>query len=391
MKIAHLSDTHLGYAGVGVQRYVEDPYRPGISIRQQEADIMDGFREAIDRILERVQPDLVIHSGDLFDHAHPTPHAIDFAMRQLRRLGDVGIPLVVVEGDHSSPRIPGQGQVLRLLLHLPLVHVACGNYTPVRIANLVIHGLPHRAVAQGYNIDTSTLASDCAHILLTHGVAEGYPYYNTTRLAASLPVRDQAEHFAYIALGHYHRFSQVKDTDRAFYAGATALVAQSDFHPGYSFGFNVVELGAKSPKVRRELLTTRPMHAYGLHDACNLSARDILTYIQRQVEAVSPQQAYCQVIIDRIDPPARRELSLHELSSLFEGHSALYIQCRVRELTVDEVDRSVESTSPMARFQRLAQAQQGDSKFNEAVRDLGISILSEAQTLLNAEDVQGGE
>ena len=57
---------------MGVQQYVEDPYRPGIFIRQQEADIMDGFRNAIDRIIEYVRPKVVIHSGDLFDHAHPT-------------------------------------------------------------------------------------------------------------------------------------------------------------------------------------------------------------------------------------------------------------------------------------------------------------------------------
>lgn len=74
MKIVHLSDTHLGYPGHGLQRRVEDDRRPGLLIQQQEADLLARLEEAIDRIVDRVRPALVIHSGDLFDSARPSAY-----------------------------------------------------------------------------------------------------------------------------------------------------------------------------------------------------------------------------------------------------------------------------------------------------------------------------
>ena len=352
---------------------------------------MNGFRQAIDRIIDRVRPDAVLHSGDLFDHSHPTPHAIDFAMRQIRRLGEANIPLVVVEGDHSAPRIAGQGQVLRLLLHLPHIHVVCGDYAQVEIGDLAIHVVPHRAAARGFEFDPKHLDVRKANILLSHAVADGLPYYQTKRYAAPLAVRDVAGLFDYVALGHCHRYCQVKNTNRAFYSGTTAMVAQADFQPGSSFGFNVVKLGATVPVVSRELLSTRPMHSYGLHDARGLSSQDVLTFLQRQTEAVSPKDAYCQVNLDGLEPLARRELSVQEVSSLFQGHSSLQVHLHVRGLTQEEVTNTLQESSPVARFQRLAQGLEGTEQFKEEVRSHGISILREAQTLLNSEDTAGNE
>ena len=51
MKLVHLSDTHLGYRGQGIEKMVEDPWRPGVPIRQREADLMLGLIRAVDRIL----------------------------------------------------------------------------------------------------------------------------------------------------------------------------------------------------------------------------------------------------------------------------------------------------------------------------------------------------
>lgn len=185
MKLVHISDTHLGYGGVGPQRHVEDPSRTGILIRQQEADIMIGFQQAIDRIVENIRPDLVVHSGDLFDHSHPTPQSIDFAMRQIRRLSEARIPFVIVEGDHSSPRILGQGQVLRLLLHLPGVFVVCDAAAQIRLPGILIHAIPHRAVEERVS-ESISLDEGSFNILVAHGVADGCPFYNTSRRAASL-------------------------------------------------------------------------------------------------------------------------------------------------------------------------------------------------------------
>ena len=352
---------------------------------------MDGFRLAIDRIVGDLRPDVVVHSGDLFDHAHPTPHAVDFAMRQLRRLSDARIPLVIIEGDHSSPRIPGQGQVLRILSHLPMVDVVCDGYGRVDVGDVAIHAVPHRAVAMGFVLDENAIDAGKINILLAHAVAEGYPYYNTARLAAPLTLRQSGHLYDYIALGHHHRFSQIDSCECAFYAGSTALVARGDFRPGYQFGFNLADFDSGTMRVQRVTLPTRPMHSYGLHDAAGLSPREVMTFIGRQVEAVSPKEADCQIVIDGLEPVTRRDLTVQDIAKFFSGHASMSIWLRVRELTGEEVSESASETSPAARFQRLAGQVTGNEIFREAVRAAGVSILEEAQSLITAEDAERSE
>src|SRR5260370_16558509 len=119
MKLVHLSDTHLGYRGQGIEKMVDDPWRPGVPIRQREADLMLGLIRAVDRILEQPHPDVVLHSGNLFDTARPTAHLLDFAMTQLRRLAEAGIPFRIAYANPSTPPAPTHPPPLPPPPHLP--------------------------------------------------------------------------------------------------------------------------------------------------------------------------------------------------------------------------------------------------------------------------------
>ena len=59
MKFAHLADTHLGYRQFGLLEREKDFYK---------------IDKIIDKIIEKVQ--FLIHSGDLFDSARPSPSAL---------------------------------------------------------------------------------------------------------------------------------------------------------------------------------------------------------------------------------------------------------------------------------------------------------------------------
>lgn len=61
MKFAHLADTHLGYRQFG--------------LLEREKDFYEVFDKIIDKIIEE-KVDFVIHSGDLFDSARPSPSAL---------------------------------------------------------------------------------------------------------------------------------------------------------------------------------------------------------------------------------------------------------------------------------------------------------------------------
>ena len=379
MKLVHLSDTHLGYRGQGIEKMVEDPWRPGVPIRQREADLMLGLIRAVDRILEQSHPDVVVHSGNLFDTARPTAHLLDFAMTQLRRLTEAGIPVVIVEGNHSSPRDRSHGHALRLLAHLPRVQVICHCAKRVQVGTILLHAFPHRALLGGILPDQANLDTNCYNVLIAHGVADGLPFYKTGRPAIDIDIARCAAWYDYIALGHCRRFAQVAGTTTAFYAGSTAMVTSGDFRPGHAFGFNRVIFDGLTITIEREELKTRPMHAYGLDDASELSSADVLTYLERQLTAVPPDGAYCQVIVEQLDPLVRRALSARVVEELFASAAGLMVSLHAREQRWDAVRSSLlEGGDAVARFHQLVAQMDGDAAFREAVDTFGTNLLAQA-------------
>ena len=68
MRIAHLSDTHLGHMRYG-------KVVPETGINQREQDVYDAFERVVDGILAD-EPDIVVHTGDLFDSPRPANRAV---------------------------------------------------------------------------------------------------------------------------------------------------------------------------------------------------------------------------------------------------------------------------------------------------------------------------
>src|SRR5918999_5137062 len=98
VRIAHISDTHLGYT-----RYAKLCPRTGRN--QREIDVQEAYARAVDAILER-DVDLVIHSGDVFDSVRPATHVIIGFLKQTARItARASIPYLVAAGNHETPRL----------------------------------------------------------------------------------------------------------------------------------------------------------------------------------------------------------------------------------------------------------------------------------------------
>lgn len=388
MKIVHMSDTHLGHTGQGIQGQVDSSWVVGLKLRQREADVMQALVGAIDKIIEQIQPDLVIHSGDLFDNARPTAHTLNFAMTQFTRLSQAGIPVVLIEGNHSYPRDRSHGHVLQMLNHIPRMTVIFDDVATLRHENIVIHTFPHRALTLGKMPSLSEIDHRFQNVLVMHGVADGLDFFKMGRSVPDLPIQSCAHWFDYVALGHYHRFAQIPNTDRAFYAGSTAMITWRDFRPGHKFGVNVITLAGRSSTVERALLETRPMHAYGLDNAEGLASNEVLEYLSRQAGAISPTNAYCRVVVERLDPLARRQLPMREVEAIFSNAAGLQINLHAREQHWDAIHADLlEGGDPASRFAHLVAQTDGDDLFRDEVVGLGQSLLIEASTQVNAEDV----
>ncbi len=219
MKIAHLADLHLGFR----QYHRQTP----AGINQREADVANAFRRTVDGVIA-ARPDAVIIVGDLFHAVRPTNFSIVFAFRQLQRLREElpDAPLILVAGNHDTPRSSETGSILRLYEELG-IHVAADE--PRRIVfpelDLSVLAVPYSAMFAPEKPVLRVDGPEKYQVLALHGETPGlYPYDRTEYAAAIVdPEVLEREPWTYVALGHYHVQSRVGE--RTWYSGALEYVS----------------------------------------------------------------------------------------------------------------------------------------------------------------------
>ena len=289
MKLAHIADPHLGIR----QYHRQTP----AGINQREADVAHAFRAAVDGVIE-ASPDAVILAGDLFHSVRPTNAAIVFAFRQLQRLREAlpDAPLVLIAGNHDTPRSTETGSILRLFQELG-VDVATDEarrfvYPALDLSVLAV---PHQALVSGTRPLLRPEGPERHRVLVLHGEVEGvFPGDRSVAEygGALLGLAEMApEAWSYVALGHYHVQHQV--APRAWYAGSLEYVspnlwgelADEAEHGLSGKGWLLVDLdrGAverRAVPLARAVLDLEPIDAEGL-TAAAVSAR-----IQERMRAV---------------------------------------------------------------------------------------------------------
>ncbi|HYT82673.1 MAG TPA: exonuclease SbcCD subunit D [Gemmatimonadales bacterium] len=216
MRLAHLADLHLGF-----RQFDRQTARGG---NQREADVAEAFRRAVDDLLDQ-RPDLIVLAGDIFHSVRPTNAAILFFFQQLQRIR-VGLPetaVVVIAGDHDTPRSSETGTILRLYEALG-VEIAVD--VPRRIVfpklDCAVLAVPHQAVARE---DRPALRPESGgptlNVLVTHGHPPGLgEERGTLEYGGALLPREALapEKWDYVALGHYH--SALSIATNAWYSGS---------------------------------------------------------------------------------------------------------------------------------------------------------------------------
>jgi exonuclease SbcD len=280
MKLAHLADLHLGF-----RQYTRLTPQ---GINQREADVAQAFRRMLDDVAG-ARPDVVVIAGDLFHSVRPTNAAILDSFQQLRRfraqLPDS--PIVVVAGNHDTPRSVETGTILKLFEAVDGVHVAA--HEPRRLVferlGLAVLCVPYIAWSQS---PRPVIARDpgCArNVLVTHREVEGVlPYEAQVALGyGAEPIRRadlQRDEFDYVALGHYHVPTRVDAN--VYYAGGSEYVTTNPWGesaergvaaaPGAK-GWLLVELGKRLKvtfrpiPLARRVIDLEPLHGAGLSAA----------------------------------------------------------------------------------------------------------------------------
>ncbi|HEX9895386.1 MAG TPA: metallophosphoesterase [Gemmatimonadales bacterium] len=223
MKIAHLADVHLGFR----QFHRLTP----LGINQREADVANAFRLAVDGIIT-ARPDAVLLAGDLFHAVRPTNAAIIFAFRQFQRLREAlpEAPIVVIAGNHDTPRSSETGSILKLYEEVG-VDVALDQ--PRRMAwpdlGLSVLAVPHHALRGAERPALHPEGAERHQLLLLHGEIEGvYPPEISGAAWGGLVLPLASLHpgeWSWVGLGHYHVQHEVEP--RVWYSGSLEYVTSN--------------------------------------------------------------------------------------------------------------------------------------------------------------------
>jgi DNA repair protein SbcD/Mre11 len=294
MRIIHLADTHLGY------RQFAGKLDPTRGLNQREVDVYNAWHQAIDIAIER-RPDVVLHAGDLFDSARPSPRAVAEALDGFLKLREADIPTIVIAGNHSTPRFRSGGSVFEILERFGIEAVWNGPRT-IQVDGIAIHALPHEPDAEKLLCDIRELRPDgsaSANVLLLHagleGVRQDYGEVNEIELDPGVLA---AVEYDYIALGHLHRY-QVPQVN-AIYSGSLERLDFADLEGAKGVLEIALSAGAGSDGfVVRHELAVRPMLDVPV-DCRELDPTEVLAAVETAVAGQTVDDAVIRLRLESI-------------------------------------------------------------------------------------------
>jgi DNA repair exonuclease SbcCD nuclease subunit len=245
MRIAHISDTHLG--------------KRQFQLDERENDFYEVFKQAIEKaIKERV--DILIHSGDLFDSPTPPIKALYVFKDILRMVNEKQIRFYCVLGEHDRPK--RRGMPPHKLFELRVLGVNGLEWEEVNgvliagISNL--RGKMVELLRDEIKRFDSIARKYRKSVLVAHQAIDRYlPFEGTYELKEDELPRNAM----YYALGHIHSRS-ISRFGQGFlaYAGSTEILDRDDVSSWAKDGkgFYIVDLEGDEPKVEKIDLDIRP-------------------------------------------------------------------------------------------------------------------------------------
>ena len=229
MKIAHISDIHLGYtSGKKVD--------PVTKTNLREEDGYKALKECFEQIIAEGDIDTVVCTGDFFHSPTPKPKTITVAQNLIRELYKNNIRFVCLAGNHDSTDAVKDIPSSRVL-HIPELGIF-SYIEPYKIYelsdNIVLHLVSHH----GYTEQKETMKNvkpieGKINILCTHGSCYDDNLEMILRSEAEprevvIPENVLSLNWDYTLLGHIHERGWVSSTDgltdtankKVFYGGS---------------------------------------------------------------------------------------------------------------------------------------------------------------------------
>ncbi len=315
MLIAHLADLHLGFRAY-------HRLAPG-GLNARELDVTQAFRAALDATIA-LRPDLVLVAGDIFHTIRPSNTAIAEAFRQFSRLATAlpGVPIVMIAGNHDSPRAVETGSILKLLGEIPGVIAVDDEARAVHLAalNATVLCLPHNALVSGRMPPLEPDPNATRNVLMLHGTITGEVAAQKLGYASEYGGAQLdfsaigAERWDYVALGHYHIATEL--APNVWYAGSTERTSTNIWVETSDKGLVAFDTG--TGQARFHAIPTRPVLDLPRFSAAGLSAPDVDARIRALADAIPGGLAgrIVRLVITDLPRDLFRELDQRQIREL---------------------------------------------------------------------------
>ncbi len=252
MKIVHIADTHLGYSAYN--KRAENGYN------QREEDVINAFIEAVDKIID-LKPDIVLHCGDLFHSVRPTNRIVSKGIEQLLKIYNNKIPLVLISGNHETPKQLYTGSIFNIFEALGLKKelfkiVYKDKYEIFKLDGLTVHAIPQCSNDERFKNELKTIKLDhnTKNVLMLHAGVCGMKEFshgesNELLVDYNWLINSKMD---YIALGHYHGYIPL--SENACFSGSIERLSFNEC--GQKKCFLVIDLSDNQRNIKPIYLDT---------------------------------------------------------------------------------------------------------------------------------------
>ncbi|MFB4427028.1 exonuclease SbcCD subunit D [Streptomyces sp. QL37] len=267
MRFLHTSDWHLGRRFHG----------------EDLIDAQDKILDHICAIARDEQVDALLVAGDIYDRAIPSLDAVRLFSRGLNQMAGLGIPTIMISGNHDSAHRLGVGSALLARADVHLRTDPADTDTPILLksptgsGSVAVYGVPyleptlvrtqleaetgsHQAVLTSaldrIRTDLATRPAGTRSVVLAHAFITGATGCKSER-DISVGGVDHApasvfDGIDYVALGHLHGAQKVND--RIHYSGSPLAYSFSETEHTKSLTLVDLPAGATAPTVTRRVL-----------------------------------------------------------------------------------------------------------------------------------------
>jgi DNA repair exonuclease SbcCD nuclease subunit len=304
MLIAHLADLHLGYRAY-------HRLAPG-GINMRERDVARAFREAVDKLIQ-IKPALIVVAGDVFHAVRPSNSAIADAFRQFSRLSEElpATRIVMVAGDHDTPRSVETGSILKLFQEIERCTVMDQQAREMTFADLdlTVLGVPHAALLEEPRVLMRPLHPSGTNVLVVHGAHNQETLQTLHDYNGALIDTGElyAEEWDYVALGHYHIATEIRPN--VWYAGAIERTSNNVWREEEDKGFLTFDTETRTA-VQHKLSTREVVSLKPIFDADQHTADGLNAEIRKRIESVRGgiKDKIVRLVIQDIPRELMREL-----------------------------------------------------------------------------------